>query len=70
MAQRLTVEETAGSQRAYSYLISEELTLGTFTDSDLPQDLGDELEALSQSDSAPDFLWDPSGNLVYTVVEV
>lgn len=73
MSQRFTAEESAGSQRRYSYLLDpdEVLPLGSFPGSEeLPDAIGAELEALAQSGSAPPFLWEPEGGLLFSVESV
>lgn len=68
--QRITLEETEGYRRSYSYLLpaDDELELGVFLgDSELPESVEAELESLAQSSSAPDFLWEPQGMLTITV---
>ncbi len=71
MAKRLSIAETRGAQRTYSYIVEgDELPLGKFNDNDAPDELNWELESLGQSDSAPSFLWEPDGALSYEVKEV
>lgn len=69
MAKRFTVSETEGRQQAYSYLLSEDLPLGSWTDIfDMPDEVFGEYEGL-QGDQAPMFLYEPDGELVVTVSE-
>lgn len=73
MAQRFTIAETEGSQRAYSYLLPSDQIIAPevcLADGDASEEIKGELEALAQSDSAPAFLWEPSGSLVVSVEEV
>lgn len=60
---RITLAETGGRQRAYSYLVDHPLPVGVFRDDELPAGLEGEIEAFSQSDEAPAFLWSFEGML-------
>lgn len=70
MAHRLTIAETEGFQQSYGYTVEYELPIGVFSNRDLPEEIGAELEGLGQSDSAPFFLFDPTGELTYTAEKV
>lgn len=64
---RVTIAETGGSKRAYSYVVDYPLPRGVFPANDLPDGLVGELESIAQGDSAPPFLWAPEGDLQITV---
>ena len=71
---RITLGETGGSQRAYSYLLDPEqkLPLGRFEEGvrTLPKSIDAEIESLAQSDSSPEFFWNPDGGFLIIVEEV
>lgn len=69
MQKRLVISGTEQNKRAYSYLIKGDYPIGIYTNSDLPDEILNELEALGQSDNAPAFLWNPEGSLLYAIVE-
>jgi len=71
---RITLGETGGSQRAYSYLLppKQKLPLGRFEEGGrtLPKSIDAELESLAQSDFSPEFFWAPDGGFVVIVEEI
>lgn len=46
MAKRFKIAESEGLERSYSYEVSNDYPLGSFTDEDLPPELYEELAAL------------------------
>lgn len=60
---RITISETEGSRRSYSYVVDYPLPFGVFPANDLPDELVGEIESIAQGDSAPPFLWAPDGDL-------
>lgn len=69
MAHRLSIAESQGIKRAYSFLVDEAVPLGYFTAKETPEEVNTLLEELGQSDSVPPFLFEPAGELVYIVTE-
>ena len=69
MTLRLTIAESEGSKRSYSYLVDTEIPIGVFTDKEAPEELDNELESFAQGNDVPPFMWEPDGSLVYTVTE-